>query len=45
MAALLILQHGTTKILDFPASQMNDVPLTGLSGIAGFFELISAFSW
>lgn len=40
MAGLLILQHGTTKILNFPVSQMNDVSLTGLSGIAGFFELI-----
>lgn len=40
MAALLILQHGTTKILDFPAGPMNDVPLLKPSGIAGFFELI-----
>ncbi|MEZ5866184.1 MAG: DoxX family protein [Geminicoccaceae bacterium] len=40
MAALLILQHGTTKILDFPVGPMNDVPLTGAIGIAGFFELV-----
>ena len=40
MAALLVLQHGTAKILDFPVHRMNDAPLLGLSGIAGFFELI-----
>jgi putative oxidoreductase len=43
MAALLLLQHGTTKILDFPEGPMNDVALTGMSGIAGFFELIGGF--
>jgi putative oxidoreductase len=40
MAALLVLQHGTAKVLDFPEHGMNDAPLLGLSGIAGFFELI-----
>ena len=40
MAALLILQHGTTKILDFPAGPMNGAALTSLSGIAGVIELV-----
>ncbi|MEZ5843864.1 MAG: DoxX family protein [Hyphomicrobiaceae bacterium] len=40
MSALLILQHGTTKILKFPASQMSNAPLTSPGGIAGVFELI-----
>lgn len=40
MSGLLVMQHGTTKVLDFPVSPMNEAPLTGLSGIAGFFELI-----
>ncbi len=40
MAALLLLQHGTTKVLDFPAGPMNDVSLTSLGGIAGIIELV-----
>ena len=40
MSALLLLQHGTTKILDFPTGPMNDASLASMSGIAGFFELI-----
>jgi putative oxidoreductase len=40
MAGLLVLQHGTTKVLGFPASPMSDVPLTSLGGIAGLFELV-----
>lgn len=40
MAALLVLQHGTAKILDFPTGPMNDAPLTSLGGIAGLFELV-----
>ncbi|MCF3933089.1 DoxX family protein [Acuticoccus sp. M5D2P5] len=40
MSGLLLLQHGTTKILDFPVGPMNAVSLTSLPGIAGFFELI-----
>lgn len=40
MAALLILQHGTTKILSFPEGPMNGTPLMGLSGIAGLIELV-----
>lgn len=40
MSGLLVLQHGTSKILGFPIGPMNNVSLTGMSGIAGFFELI-----
>jgi putative oxidoreductase len=40
MSGLLVLQHGTAKVLDFPVGPMNAVPLTGLSGIAGIIELV-----
>lgn len=40
MAGLLILQHGTTKILGIPQSQMTGIDLTSMAGIAGIFELI-----
>ena len=40
MSALLLLQHGTSKVLDFPTGPMNDVPLASMSGVAGLFELI-----
>jgi putative oxidoreductase len=40
MSGLLLLQHGTTKVLNFPVSPMNDVPLNALPGIAGIFELV-----
>ena len=39
MSALLLLQHGTTKLLGFPTSPMNDVALASMSGIAGVLEL------
>lgn len=39
-SALLLLQHGTTKILGLPATQMTGVDLTTLPGIAGIFELV-----
>lgn len=40
MAGLLILQHGTTKLLGFPAGPMNDVSLASMGGIAGVIELV-----
>ncbi|UOA32563.1 hypothetical protein DSM110093_02364 [Sulfitobacter sp. DSM 110093] len=40
MSGLLVLQHGTTKILGFPASQMSGVSITSMGGIAGVIELI-----
>jgi putative oxidoreductase len=39
MAGLLLLEHGTTKFLGFPASDMRP-PITSLPGIAGVIELI-----
>lgn len=40
ISGLLVLQHGTSKILNFPIGPMNNASLTGMSGIAGLFELI-----
>lgn len=40
MSGLLLLQHGTTKVLNFPLSPASEYPLTGAAGIAGIFELI-----
>lgn len=39
MSALLLMQHGTQKVLGFPATE-RVVSLTSMSGIAGLFELI-----
>jgi putative oxidoreductase len=39
MSALLLMQHGTQKILGFPATD-RVVDLMSMGGIAGFFELI-----
>jgi len=39
-SALLLMQHGTTKILGLPATQMTGVSLVSMPGIAGLFELI-----
>jgi putative oxidoreductase len=41
MAALLLLQFGTAKLLGFPAvSYLQDVPILSLYGIAGVIELV-----
>lgn len=40
MTGLLFMQHGTTKYLGFPQSQMTGVDPTSLGGIAGMFELV-----
>ncbi|WP_119304790.1 DoxX family protein [Dongia deserti] len=40
MTGLLFLQHGTSKYLGFPQSQMTGVDPTSLGGIAGMFELV-----
>ena len=40
VAGLLVLQHGTTKLLHFPASQMSGISLTSPPGLAGIFELV-----
>lgn len=39
-SALLLLQHGATKILGFPATQMTGVSLVTPPGIAGIIELV-----
>ncbi|MGA0561789.1 DoxX family protein [Ancylobacter sp. VNQ12] len=39
-SALLLLQHGATKILGLPATQMTGVSLVTLPGIAGIIELV-----
>jgi putative oxidoreductase len=40
IAALLFLEHGTTKIFGFPQSDLSGTPLFSLFGIAGLFEIV-----
>jgi len=40
MAGLLVLQHGTTKYLNFPVGPMNNASPMTMSGAAGVIELI-----
>jgi putative oxidoreductase len=41
MSGLLLLQHGTAKLLGFPVvPNFGNTPLTSLSGIAGILELV-----
>ena len=41
MAGLLLLEHGTAKLLKFPVVQtMANLTLSSMAGIAGFFELV-----
>jgi len=40
MSGLLVLQHGTTKYLNFPAGPMNNATPMTMSGAAGVIELI-----
>jgi putative oxidoreductase len=37
---LLFLQHGFTKFLHIPATQMSGISVTTLPGFAGLFELV-----
>ncbi|MDQ0511248.1 DoxX family protein [Ancylobacter amanitiformis] len=39
-SALLVMQHGTTKILGFPATQMSGVSIFTMAGAAGVIELV-----
>lgn len=39
-SGLLLLQHGTTKLLSFPQTEMSGIDPTSLPGIAGIMELI-----
>ena len=40
MSGMLVLQHGTTKYLNFPAGPMNNASMQSMSGAAGLFELV-----
>ncbi|QEX22951.1 hypothetical protein FRZ61_28850 [Hypericibacter adhaerens] len=40
MTGLFLLEHGTTKHLGFPLTEMSSVPSFSLIGIAGWIELI-----
>ncbi|HSI41548.1 MAG TPA: DoxX family protein [Xanthobacteraceae bacterium] len=40
MSGLLLLQHGTMKILSFPDGPMAGIGVSSLGGVAGVFELI-----
>jgi putative oxidoreductase len=40
VTGLLLLQHGTTKYLGFPATEMSGVPPFTMGGIAGMLELV-----
>jgi putative oxidoreductase len=41
MAGLLLLEHGTAKLLKFPVvATMANLNLSSMGGVAGFFELI-----
>ncbi len=40
VSGLLLLEHGTTKYLNFPVGPMNGTPLQSASGAAGVFEFI-----
>lgn len=43
MSGLLLLQHGTTKYLGFPESQMTGASPFTMGGAAGVLELIGGF--
>jgi putative oxidoreductase len=40
MSGLLLLQHGTTKYLNFPVAPMNNASPMTMGGAAGLIELI-----
>ncbi len=40
VAGLLLLEHGTTKYLNFPVGPMNNTSIQSMSGAAGVFEFI-----
>lgn len=40
MSGLLLLQHGTTKYLNFPVSPMNNASPFTMGGAAGVIELV-----
>lgn len=40
MSALLVMQHGTTKLLGIPTTQMTGVGIFTMPGMAGVIELV-----
>lgn len=40
MSGLLLLQHGTTKFLNFPVGPQNNASISTMSGAAGIIELV-----
>jgi putative oxidoreductase len=40
MTGLLFMQHGTTKLLSFPPSNMSGVEIGSIFGVSGLLELI-----
>jgi putative oxidoreductase len=40
MSALLFLEHGTMKLLGFPAGPMGQPPLASLLGVQGLIEIV-----
>lgn len=40
VTALLFLEHGTAKLLGFPATEMGQPPVWSLLWVAGMFELV-----
>ncbi len=43
MSGLLVMQHGTTKILSLPVTQHTGTPIASMSGAAGVIELVCGF--
>ncbi len=41
MSGLLLLQHGTTKLLNFPIGPQNNAIIQSTSGAAGVIELVA----
>jgi putative oxidoreductase len=40
IAALLFIEHGTTKLIGFPQSDLSGTPLLSLFGVAGVIEIV-----
>lgn len=43
VVALLFIEHGTQKLLGFPAGQMGTPPFLSLFWIGGFIEIVGGF--
>jgi putative oxidoreductase len=40
VAGILLLEHGTSKYLNFPVGPMNNMSISSMSGVAGVLEFI-----